>query len=333
MKIVICDYKTDLGRDLDYEIRQLKEALPESEIVVYEYQDDKQDLIRVLQGADAVINTYVDFDREVLSLCKHLKCIALNAVGYNMVDVETATELGIMVCPAAEYCTIEVAEHTFALILALSRGIRKYIQDIEHQIWDYMGAGRIERLSGKTMAIFGFGKIGQAVAARAKAFGLKVLVVSQSLTKEKAAELDLKLVDWCFAMENSDIVSNHMALKPENTDFFNLERFALCKRKPLFINTGRGGSVVEDDLVKALDIGYLSGAGLDVLKNENVDFSKLALLGRDNVIITPHTGFYSIQSARDLQDISCETVIGALTENYGRISKVINAKALNLPSF
>jgi D-3-phosphoglycerate dehydrogenase len=250
-----------------------------------------------------------------------------------MVDVETATELGIMVCPAAEYCTIEVAEHTFALILALSRGIRKYIQDIEHQIWDYMGAGRIERLSGKTMAIFGFGKIGQAVAARAKAFGLKVLVVSQSLTKEKAAELDLKLVDWCFAMENSDIVSNHMALKPENTDFFNLERFALCKRKPLFINTGRGGSVVEDDLVKALDIGYLSGAGLDVLKNENVDFSKLALLGRDNVIITPHTGFYSIQSARDLQDISCETVIGALTENYGRISKVINAKALNLPSF
>ena len=324
MKIVICDYKADLGRDLDYEIGRLKKELPEAEICVYEYRDDKEDLIRVLQGADAVINTYVQLDREILSRCGGLKCIALNAVGYNMVDLEAATEYGIMVCPASEYCTVEVAEHTLALIFALSRGLRAYIRQIEDHVWDYMGAGKLERISGRTLTIFGFGKIGKAVALRAQALGMRVQVVSQSLRPEKAEELGLRLVTWRQAMENSDILSNHMALKPENTGFFDLEKFRLCKRRPLFINTGRGGSVVEDDLARALDLGYLSGAGLDVLSSENVDFSKLKLLGRDNVIITPHAGFYSEQAARDLQDISCETVIGALTGEYGRISKIIN---------
>ena len=330
MKIVICDYRADLARDLAYEETLLKNALPGVEIVVYEYRDDKADLIRTVADADAVINTYVQFDREVFAGAKKLRCIALNAVGYNMVDVAAATEHGVWVCPAAEYCTTEVAEHALALIFALGRGLRKYIDDVEHHIWNYMGAGEIERISGKTIAIFGFGKIGKAMAEKCQALGLRVLVVSQSLTEEKAAALGVKKVDWGYAFEHADILSNHMALKPETHAYFNREKFERAQRRPFFINTGRGDSVVEDDLVDALDRGLLRGAGLDVLSSENVDFSKLKLLGRDNVIITPHAGFYSVQAARDLQDISCAAVIGALTGRPERISKIVNQKELGL---
>lgn len=330
MKIVICDYKIDLARELDYELGKLKEAFPEAQVVVYEYQDDKRELIEVLKDADAVINTYVNLDREVLSQCAKLKCIALNAVGYNMVDVDSATEFGILVCPAAEYCTIEVAEHTIALLFALSRGLRSYIRQIEEHTWDYMGAGPIERISGKTMTIFGFGKIGRAVAQRAQALGLLVQVVSGSLEPEDAKIMGLRLVDWETAMETSDILSNHMALTQKNLGFFDLNKFQRCRKAPIFLNTGRGGTVVEDDLAQALDLGYLRGAGLDVLAQENVDFTSLKLLGRDNVIITPHAGFYSVQAARDLQDISCGSVIAALNGRYDQISKIINYKQLAL---
>ena len=328
MKIVICDYKADLGRGISYEIDRLKRELPDPEIVVFEYLDNKQELIQTLRDADAVINTYVNLDREILSQCEQLKCIALNAVGYDMVDVQAATDYRILVCPAAEYCTVEVAEHTFALIFALCRGLRKHINEIENHVWDYMRAGTVERISGKTMTIFGFGKIGKAVATRGRALGLKIQVVSQSLTADEARKLEVSLVDWEQAMDTSDILSNHMALRPDTTGFFNLEKFKRCKKQPLFINTGRGKTVVEDDLVLALDSGYLSGAGLDVLADENGDISGLALLGRDNVIVTPHAGFFSVESARDLQDISCDSVVAALTGRYEDISKIINREQI-----
>lgn len=331
MKIVICDYAIDLARDLDYEIAQLRRALPDPEIVVYEYKDDKQDLIRVLRDADAVIDTYVQLDREILSQTQQLKCIALNSVGYDTVDLKAASEMGILVCPAAEYCTAEVAEHAIALMMALFRGLRRYIRDIESHVWDYMAPGAIQRISGKTLAIFGFGKIGHAVAKRAQALGMQVLVVSQSLTPERAAALDLRLVDWQYAMEHADVLSNHMALKDENRNFFDLSKFELCKKTPIFLNTGRGGSVDETGLAQALDRGLISGAGLDVLVSENAEhLVGNPLLGRDNVIVTPHAGFYSVQAARDLQDIACTSVVGALTGQYDQISKIVNRTELKI---
>lgn len=331
MKVVICDYKTDLARPLEYEEGLLKKELPDVEVVVYEYRDEnKQEFIELMKDADAVINTYVDFDREILSQCKKLKVIALNAVGYNMVDVAAATEFGVMVCPAAEYCTAEVAEHTMALLFALCRALRKYVESIENHVWDYTLGGQVERISGKTMTIFGFGKIGKAVAQRAQAMGMKVQVVSGSLKPETAAELGVTLVDCDTALETSDILSNHQALNEKTAGYFDLEKFKRCKRQPIFLNTGRGGSVVEDDLVEALDRGYIRAAGLDVLASENVDFGSLKLLGRDNVIITPHVGFFSVQAARDLQDIACNTVTCALKGDYDGISKIVNRAELKL---
>ena len=329
MKIVLCDYPVDLARDLSYEIDRLKAVFPEAEIVTYEYRDEKKaEFIELMEDADAAINTYVTFDREVLSRCKRLRCVAVNGMGYNMMDVEAATEAGVYVCPVAEYCTDEVAEHTMALIFALCRGLRKFISAIENHVWDYTSAGRLDRINGKTITIFGFGKIGRAVASRCQAMGMQVQVVSRSLKPETAKELGVKLVDTETALRTSDILSNHLSMNEQNAGYFTEEKFRMAKeKKPVFINTGRGGTVVEEDLIQALDRGWISAAGLDVLSSENVDFSKLPFLGRDNVILTPHAAFYSEQSARALQDIACETVIGVLTGDLSRVSKIVNPEA------
>ena len=332
MKIVLCDYKVDLARDLDYEIDRMKKVFPDAEYVIYEYKDEnKQEFIELMRDADAAITTYVTFDREILSACEKLRCIALNMMAYNIVDIDAATEKGVLVCPVNEYCTVEVAEHTMALILALCRGLRPFVSNIEKHIWDYTCAGKLNRISGQTLTIFGFGRIGREVAKRCQAMGLHVQVVSGSLKPETAKELGVKLVDWETALKTSDILSNHLQMNEKNANYFDLEKFSLAKEKqPFFINTGRGGTVVEDDLVRALDEGWIRGAGLDVLVSENVDFSKLKLLGRDNVIITPHAAFYSEQSAKDLQDISCDSVIYALTGQYDKVSKIVNRKELKI---
>jgi D-3-phosphoglycerate dehydrogenase len=221
MKIVICDYYEDLQRDLDFEKEMLINGLNNPEIVVYEYKGDKAELIDAISDADAVINTYVHFDRDILSKAASLKCVALNAVGYNMIDVDAATEFGIMVCPAREYCTEEVAEHTMAMILALGRGFKRYIRDIEtNHIWDYLGAERIERLSGKTLGILGFGKIGRAVAKRAAAMDMNILALKRkSINPEIAEALNVKLTDEDDIWENADYICNHMSLNEETALF------------------------------------------------------------------------------------------------------------------
>ncbi len=329
MKIVLCDYKVDLARDLSYEVDILKKWFPDAEIISYEYRDEnKAEFMELMEDADAAINTYVTFDREILSRCKKLRCVAVNGMGYNMMDVNAATEAGVLVCPVAEYCTEEVAEHTMALIFALCRGLRRFVNAIENHVWDYTSAGKLERISGKTITIFGFGKIGRAVAERCRAMGMKVQAVSRSLKPETAKELGIEKVDAETALKTSDILSNHLAMNEQNAGYFTLEKFEMAKeKKPVFINTGRGGTVVQEDLAKALDKGWLSAAGLDVLDTENVDFDHLPFLGRDNVILTPHAAFYSEQSARALQDIACETIIGVLTGDLSRVSKIVNPEA------
>ena len=120
-------------------------------------------------------------------------------------------------------------------------------------------------------------------------------------------------------------------MNAKNANFFDLAKFEkAAAKRPLFINTGRGGTVVQDDLVTALDKGYIRGAGLDVLDSEDPDLASLKLLGRDNVIVTPHAAFYSAQSAKALQDIACETTIAAMTGEYDKIGKIVNKAELKL---
>lgn len=323
MKVVISDYKYILGRDLEYEISILK-RIKDVEVVIYEYKENKEEFIKVIEEADSIITAYINLDKEILSRAKKLKIISINATGYNVVDLEEAKKRNITVCAIDEYCTEEVADHTIALILALNRGLKYYEKDIEERkVWKYYSIGNIKRIRGLNLGIFGFGKIGKAVAKRAQVFGINVLVFKHHTSKEEAEGLGVRLVDEDYIYENADIISNHMSQNSSNDGFFSIKKFKKMKRKPIFINVGRGEAIVEDDLVYALDNNLISGAGLDVLKGEGKYLENNKLLYRENVIITPHTAFYSEDSIRDLQRISCENVVYYLNGQVDKVCKII----------
>lgn len=267
----------------------------------------------------------------MIDSCKNLKCISINAVGYDSVDLKEATKRNIAVCPIGEYCTQEVAEHTMALILALSRGIKHYINDIDKKkIWKYHSISSLQRIEGQTLGIFGFGKIGKAVAKRALAFGMKIVAVDPYVSAEDAKKLKAELVDAEYVWENADIISNHMNQTSCNNNFFTINEFRKMKKKPIFINAGRGSSVREEDLAKAIDENLLRGAGLDVLAEENPDLENCKLAGRENVIITPHAAFYSETSMRELQRISCENIVYYLNGKKKKVNRIVNSEILHI---
>jgi len=325
VKIVITDYKDVLERNLEYEKNILSQGLKDVEIVIYEYDDDPNEFLEVIKDADAILTAFLDINKTVINGCKNLKCISINAVGYDCVDLEEATKKNIAVCPIGEYCTQEVAEHTMSLILSLSRGIKHYINDIDHKkMWKYQSINNLQRIEGQTLAIFGFGKIGRAVAKRALAFGMKVVAVDPYVKVEDAKVFNVKLVDAEYVWENADIISNHMNQNSTNKKFFTINEFKKMKKTPIFINASRGSSVDEDDLLIALEENLLRGVGLDVLAEENPDLEKNKLVGRENVIITPHAAFYSETSMRELQRISCENIVYYLNGEKEKVNRIIN---------
>lgn len=310
MNIVITDLKNGLERDLDFELSLIKEKLPDAKVKVYENSGTKQELMNAVCDADIIETALTMLDREILDAATHLKCVCFNSTGYNNIDLAYAKERKIAVIPVYEYCTEEVANHAMALMLALLRNLKVYEKRIEEERrWNYKTKYPIHRISEMTLAIFGLGKIGQAVAGRAMAFGLKVIAYDPYLPPEMAEKLGVRLCELSEIWENADIISNHMLLTDENTGFFNKTIFQKCERKPLFINVARGGSVVEEDLVQALEEGWIRGAGLDVLAEEKPDLVHHALCGRENVILTPHAAFYSEEAYRSLQEKAVDNMV------------------------
>lgn len=315
MKVLISDYKNELNRPIEYEKDIIRNGLQKKyeedvDIEVYAYKS-AEGFYKHIQDADVLLTAFLTIDKKVMEAAKKLKCISVNATGYGTIDVEEAKRRDIAVLPIKEYCTNEVAEHTMALILSLSRNIKHYTKEIEDKhIWSYQSAaGKMERIAGKTLAVFGLGKIGQAVAKRAKAFDMNVIAVDPYLPEHIAKEIGVTLVRKEEAFERADVISNHMNQTKENKSFFSKEAFDSIKKKPLFVNVGRGECVDETALLSALQSGRIKGAALDVLNEENPVLLNHPLVGLDNVILTPHAAFYSKESIQDLQIISCKNIV------------------------
>lgn len=323
MKIVICDYPNALEEDYSLTIRSIQNICKGAEVIVHAYSDD-DDLYRALEGAEGLITAFLPLDEDFFAHAKDVKVVSISAAGYGNVDLAAAKAHGVTVCHIAEYCTQEVAEHAFGLIGALNRNLKYYDREIEHKKeWRYATISGGRALSSQTLAIFGFGKIGRRVAKLAQGYDMEILAVDPFLTKEAAAEAGATLVSAEEAIRRADVITNHMNLTPENYHFFDEEKFMKMERKPLFINVGRGACVEEAALVKALDKGWIRGAGLDVLEAEKPELENNPLLGRDNVILTPHSAFYSDESMNRLQSISAENLAYALTGAYEKVMKFV----------
>lgn len=324
VKIVITDYPKVLERDLDYEVALLQEHLPEAEIQIVEYREQEEWLEKV-KGASGILTAFLNIDGSVMDKLPELKCISVNASGYNTIAVEEAAGRNIKVAAIQEYCTQEVAEHTMMLMLALTRGVKHYTHDIDvEKRWQYTSLSGVRRIEGQTLGICGYGKIGRAVAKRARAFGMNVIAYSPSISEDQARQYGIELVDKETLLRRSDVISNHMAQSAANYHFFDAVAFQRMEKSPVFINVGRGSAVDEVALCEALDKGYISAAGLDVLDSENPILEGNPLVGRENVIITPHAAFYSEDSMKALQEISCMNLIHVLKGEYEQVHRIVN---------
>lgn len=321
MRVLISDYKEQMEADYSLTIEKLKEILPDCTIVVEPY--DTEAFYRELEMADGMITAFLPVDEALLGKAPKLKCISQNSVGYSNVDLEALKKHDIALCHIREYCTREVSEHAISLMLALNHHLKKYDESVNKGTWSYQIAPPERTINHKTLAIFGFGKIGRQTAALAQALGMKVLAVDPYVSVEQGKTYKVDLCEREEALEKADIIINHMALNEENYHYFGRDSFSLMKRHPIFINVGRGGCVDEAALEEALKKGQIKGAGLDVLEEENPNLLECPFKSMDNVILTPHAAFYSKDSIEGLHKISAANLAWFLVEKPEKCDEIV----------
>jgi D-3-phosphoglycerate dehydrogenase len=305
-RIVIAETADNAGRDLSVERSIIG---PQADIVHYICDGDEDRLIDACRDADAVLTDYSPFSRNVIAHLKNCRVISVAATGYNSIDIEAAESAGIRVCAIDEYCTDEVADHVILLMLALCRRLTEYHQQVQiEKRWQFDSLSGLVRLRGLTLGIIGFGKIGQAVAKRAGSFGLKLIAFDPYPNTELASPLNTRFCSLSELYSDADIISLNCGLTTENEHLLDAAAFQQMAKKPFLINCARGALVDESALISALDTGQIKGAALDVLSDESPDLSASKLVGRDNVILTPHVAFYSDASIQDNRRISASNL-------------------------
>ncbi|MBC7312117.1 MAG: D-2-hydroxyacid dehydrogenase [Rhizobium sp.] len=280
------------------------------ELVVHDRTTAEQVRERIAR-ADIVISNKVPLRRESLIHAPRLKMIAVAATGTDIVDLAAAKERGITVSNIRNYAKHTVPEHTFALMLALRRSIIPYRQSVLDGRWQEAAQfcffdHPIADLGGSTLGIIGHGTLGKAVGRIAEAFGMKVLIAGRKGTDQvKPGQTPFDEV-----MRRADVLTLHCPLNTETRGIISARDFALMERKPILINTGRGGLVDEQALEQALEKGEIAAAGFDVTDGEPpaADSPMMRIAARPNVILTPHVAWASREAIQALADQLIENI-------------------------
>ncbi len=268
-----------------------------------------------IADADIVISNKVALRREHLQAAPNLKMIALAATGSDNIDLDDARERGIVVSNIRDYAVRSVPEHVFALIFALRRNICAYRQSVKEGRWqeaqqfcyfDYP----IRDLAGSTLGLIGSGSLGQAVATMGRALGMKV-IFAQRRGQTIASNADDRL-PFEQVLEQADVLSLHCPLTAETQNMLGMAEFErMAPRRPLLINTARGGLIDNQALEHALRQGWLGGAGIDVCTPEPppADHILMRLLDLPNYILTPHIGWASQEAMQALANQLIENIV------------------------
>ncbi|MEE0706331.1 MAG: NAD(P)-dependent oxidoreductase [Adlercreutzia sp.] len=327
MKILISDHPDSMMPSHEREIATLKQGLgPDIDVVIHPYfEEEREAFYKELSDADALLTAFVTIEEEIMDHAPNLKVISINSTGYDQVDLAAATARGIGVCPIGEYCTWDVAESAIAYMCALNKHFKFYQREIdEEHKWDYAAAPQWPRLEDQTLGIVGFGKIGKCTARKAKGLVSRVIAVDIYDDNTPFEELGVERVSREELFAQADIIVNHMNLTEDNVHYFDELAFNAMERKPIVVNLGRGLCVDEKALIRALDEGQIRAFGADVLYDETPDLASNPLVGRDNVILTPHAAFYSTSSIADLERISCENIVHYLKGEKDKVFKLVN---------
>lgn len=271
----------------------------------------EDEVIAAAADADAIIVQYAPVTDRVLAALPQLKAIGRYGVGVDTLDVEAATARGVAVCNVPDYGTEDVSDHAIALALALSRGLGQLDRGLRRGDASLTAAQPLHRFSTRTFGVVGLGLIGAATARKAGALGYDLIGFDPMLEAGSITAEGVRVVGLAEVLSQADVVSLHVPLNMATHHLINSESLALFKPTAVLVNTCRGGVVDTEALVTALQSGVLQAAGLDVLEQEPLDISS-DLAGLDNVILTPHAGWYSEESYGELKYRTMENVADVL---------------------
>jgi D-3-phosphoglycerate dehydrogenase len=311
-KVVITDY--DFG-DVEVE-RAILEAAGAEVIALQSKSED--DLLEAAADCAAMINQYARIGAKTIDAMAKCEVIARYGVGVDIVDVDTATKKGILVTNVLDYCTEEVADHAIALWLTLARKLPDYDRATHKGIWKWQSGQPVKRLRGRTMGVVSFGKIGQAIASRAQAFGINVIAFDPFLPAEVAAQHNAELVSKADLLARSDYILMQAPMTAETKHFLSDAEFAAMKPGAILVNTGRGPTVDNKALYRALTDGHLASAGLDDPEEEPAKRASWTpddnpIFTLPSVIVTPHAAYYSEESIMAARVTAATQVAKVLT--------------------
>ncbi len=286
----------------------------------------EEEVAAACQEADGLIVTYAKVGRTALVAMPNLKIMVRTGVGYDSLDVPAATERKIMVANVPDYCVSEVADHSLALLLAWWRRIGELDRQVRTEGWG-APVKPVYRLEGKTLGILGLGRMGQAVATRARGFGLRLLGHDPYVPDAAFAALDVERVTPDRLFSESDILTIHSPLTEKTHGIVGEKTLRLMKPTAVVVNTSRGGLINTADLVAAIRERRLAGAALDVLETEPLPVDH-PIRSLPRVLLTPHAAWYSEQSEPELRRRAARIVAQGLRGE--RPASLLNPEVLDL---
>jgi phosphoglycerate dehydrogenase-like enzyme len=264
----------------------------------------RENLLPLLAGADAMLASVEKMSREVLAATK-LRAVARLGVGYDSIDIAAATDLGIAVTITPGTLEESVAEHTVAMLLGVSRGIVQRDREVRAGRWSRQA---MPRMMGRTFGIIGLGRIGRAVVPKVQGLGMKVIAYDPYADPDAASRLGVTLMSLSELLQTADVVSLHTTTTPDTLNLINRDALAQMKPGAILINTGRGALVDEDALCEALDRNHLFGAGLDVFKTEPLPLTS-KLLKYENVLLCTHMGGLDWESQTAASNLAAQCIV------------------------
>lgn len=290
---------------------------------------DEPELLTFAPMMDGILTCWKPVRKPVIAAAEKCQIIGRLGIGLDNIDVEAATERGIIVTNVPAYCIDEVSDHAMGLLLACARKIPRFDRSTRGGTWKQNIGPAMYRVRGKTLGVIGFGRIAQSIVPKAKAFGLTINICSPHTDPELIQQSGGQKVSFQELLETSDFVTIHAPLTPETEHLFSDAEFRAMKPTAYLINTARGGIVDTAALTAALRNAEIAGAGVDVLGTEPPEENE-ELLTLENVVVTPHAAFMSEESILDLEVAAATCVVEVLT---GKLPEsVVNPSVLEQPN-
>ena len=290
----------------------------ECEVVEAGHIKDPQELSNICTDADAILLNLFKIDMDFISKLEKCKVIGRYGIGYDNVDVKAAAKKGIKVVNVPDYCTEEVVEHILALLFSTVRNITIKDLLVRKGKWNIKGTIPVHRMAGKKLGIIGYGKTGTLLHKKAISMGFSEIIIFDrsahkkgDLLKQIAGDTKASFADFHYLISNCDFISLNLPLTDKTRHLFGPREFKLMKKNAILINTSRGGVINTNALIEALINRKIAGAALDVHELEPLPINS-TLFEINNLVITDHTAWHSIESQEDLQRLCASFVLDVL---------------------